>query len=106
MGAVADRDVRSRASSVVIEERIDGGRDVERVRREPLEPARVALDPADHRGVEANAGTEQEGPGTRPPDPDAADRTLLERRQERTRRVARATRVVQRLRVHVGGTAG
>ena len=89
-GAVLDVDVRVRAAAVGAEERVERGGDVQRVRREPLDPAGVPLDPPDHRRVEADAGAEQERPVVGHADADPPERSAIERVEERPRGVVGA----------------
>ena len=79
--------------------------DVQRMRRVALQLA-VALDPADHRRVEAETGVEQEAAAVDTPEPDARERAPAQRREQHVRRGDRVERDAERARVDVGRAAG
>ena len=93
------------ARSLAAEERLERGDDVERMRHVPLQLA-VTLDAPDHRGVEADAGVEEERPAVGRPDADALRRAPRQRRDNDVRRVDRVVGIAERARVHVRRTAG
>ena len=63
---------------VVADPRVDGGGDEQRMAGEPLQQATAALHLLDHRGVEADAGVEQEVPVANGAQADPTDRGGLD----------------------------
>ena len=90
--------------ALVPEEGLERGGDVQRVGEVALELA-VPLDPADDRGVETDAGVEEERSAVHETDTDPLGRAAPERPEELAGRVDGVRREAERARVHVRGAA-